>query len=69
MVTQNWVNIGSGNGLLPDVTKPLPGPIISEVCGIHLGALAQEMLEISILDMSLKISHLDYSHNSQGPMI
>ena len=27
MVTQIWVNIGSGNGLLPDGTKPLPEPM------------------------------------------
>ena len=25
MVTQKWVNIDSGNNLLPDSTKPLPG--------------------------------------------
>ena len=25
----NWVNIGSGNGLLPDGTKPLPEPILT----------------------------------------
>ena len=32
MVTEIWVNIGSGNGLLPDGTKPLPEPMfISEV--------------------------------------
>ena len=24
MATEIWVNIGSGNGLLPDGTKPLP---------------------------------------------
>ena len=29
MVTQIWVNIGSGNGLLPDGTKPLPEPVLS----------------------------------------
>ena len=23
-----WVNIGSGNGLLPDSTKPLPEPML-----------------------------------------
>ena len=27
MVTQIWANIGSGNGLLPDGTKPLPEPM------------------------------------------
>ena len=25
---ENWVNIGSGNGVLPDGTKPLPGPML-----------------------------------------
>ena len=25
-MTDIWVNIGSGNGLLPDGTKPLPEP-------------------------------------------
>ena len=29
MVTKIWVNIGSGNGLLPDGTKPLPEPMLS----------------------------------------
>ena len=24
-----WVNIGSGNGLLPDGTKPLPEPLLT----------------------------------------
>ena len=27
MATQNLVNISSGNGLLPDGTKPLPEPM------------------------------------------
>ena len=34
MEIQIWDNIGSGNGLLPDGTKPLPAPmliLISEV--------------------------------------
>ena len=30
MATENWVNIGSGNGLLPDGTKPLPEPMLSD---------------------------------------
>ena len=25
----HWVNIGSGNGLLPDGTKPLPEPVLT----------------------------------------
>ena len=28
MATQILVNIGSGNGLLPDGTKPLPAPML-----------------------------------------
>ena len=30
MVTEIWVNIGSGNGLLPDSTKPLPQPMLTD---------------------------------------
>ena len=30
MVTQIQVNIGSGNGLLPDGTKPLPEPLLTD---------------------------------------
>ena len=29
MATQIWVNDGSGNGLLPDGTKPLPEPMLT----------------------------------------
>ena len=29
MATEIWINIGSGNGLLPDDTKPLPEPILT----------------------------------------
>ena len=29
VVTQNFVNIGSGNGLLPNDTKPLPKPMLT----------------------------------------
>ena len=29
MATEIWVNIGSGNGLLPDGTKPLPEPMLT----------------------------------------
>ena len=29
MATQNYVNIGSDNGLLPDGTKPLPDPMLT----------------------------------------
>ena len=29
MATEIWVNIVSGNGLLPDGTKPLPEPMLT----------------------------------------
>ena len=29
MVTEIWINIGSGNGLLPDGTKPLPESMLT----------------------------------------
>ena len=43
MATQMWVNTGSGNGLVPDGTKPLPEPMLTLVrcCGIHLRAIPQ----------------------------
>ena len=30
MATEIWVNIGSGNGLFPDGTKPLPEPMLTD---------------------------------------
>ena len=29
IATEIWVNTGSGNGLLPDSTKPLPEPMLT----------------------------------------
>ena len=29
MVTKIWVDIGLGNGLVPDGTKPLPEPMLT----------------------------------------
>ena len=31
MAAEIWVNTGSGNGLLPDSTKPLPEPMLTEL--------------------------------------
>ena len=44
------INIGSGNDLLSEGTT----------CGIHFWAISQEMLRISVLDMSLKITDLKF---------
>ena len=70
-----WVNNGPGNGLLFDVTKPLPDPMWTYMyhqparfCGIHLEAIVNKMLSISILKINLKITlqyllpyHLGYN--------
>ena len=62
IITPSWrhmtkfisVNIGAGNGLLPDGPKPLPEPILTNhqwgfFCGIRLRTTLQEMWKISIL--------------------
>ena len=42
---QIWLNTGSGNGLLPAGTKPLPEPTSSKLfCTIHLRTISQEVL-------------------------
>ena len=64
MATEIWVNIGSGNGLLPGGNKPLPEPMLAyhqwSFVVFTLQQFTQEAHEISVHDMSLKIS--------QGPM-
>ena len=49
MALQTWVNIGSGNGLVPDGTKPLPEPMLTNQSSvrsddIHLREISQEIL-------------------------
>ena len=45
MAAEIWVNIGSGNGLLPDGTKPLPEQMLTYhqwgLSEIHLRAISQ----------------------------
>ena len=47
-MTQIWVNIDSGNGLLPDSTRPLPENNIDFssklFCGIHQSTVSQKVL-------------------------
>ena len=55
MMIHTWVNIASGNVLLPDDTKPLPKPILTSWVksgDIHLRALSEAVL---INNKSLKI--------------
>ena len=57
-----WVNIGSGNGLLPDGTKPLPEPMLTD----HQQSpvifmwehISQEIPQLSLTKISLKTTYL-----------
>ena len=71
-----WVNIGLGNGLLPDGTKPLPEPplihylnwSLKVFCGIQLRGISQEVFMNLICDMCSEITLLWSLLVSQGPM-
>ena len=57
MAAEIWVDIGSGNGLLPDGTKPLPEPMSSvRSKDIHLEEISWKMFQTSIAKMNLKIT-------------
>ena len=63
MVSEIYVNTGSGHGMLPDGTKPLPELILTN----HRWGLVAfnwgQMLKKSDFDKSLQLSRI-----SQGPM-
>ena len=69
MATEILDNIGSGNGLLTDGTKPLPEPMLTyHQKGFVAFFISQELLKVSIQDMSLKKRHFEnYFRISQGP--
>ena len=54
-VSENSVNIGSGNGLLLDSNNPLPESILTchteGLVAVHLRRISQELLEISVTNM------------------
>ena len=60
MVSKNLDKIVTGNGLVPDGTKPLPESMLTNhqvrSGGIPLKASSVDMLKISILDIILKIT-------------
>ena len=71
MAARNYVNIGSGNGLLPDGTKPLPEPILTykspiRYSDIHLIAILQAIPQPSITRISLEIVNLKFHSNLPG---
>ena len=55
---QIWVKIGLGNGLLPDGTKPLPKPILTNH-QIHTRSISQDVLQPSITPIRLEITYLN----------
>ena len=69
-MTEIWVNIGSGNGLLPDGTKPLPEPMLNDhqwsPSDIHIRAISQEMPQPSVTKICLKITYLNLHLNFPG---
>ena len=66
--------ISSGNGLLPDNTKPLSEPLLISMglCGIHLRTISHEVLksvlEVSISKTGFKIVPQRLLKISQGTM-
>ena len=67
---RDLVNFGSGNGLLPDGTKPLPEPMLTDhqwsPSDIHIRAISQEMPQPSITEFRLKITYLNFHSNFPG---
>ena len=51
MATEIWVNIGSGNGLLPDWSYV-------KFNDIHITSISQEMPQPSITKICLKLLHI-----------
>ena len=69
MAREIWVNIGSGNGLLPDGTKPLPEPMLTDHQWspvIFILGQFQEMTQPSITKIRLKITYLKFHSNIPG---
>ena len=65
MATWIWVNIGLGNGLLPDGTRP---PLSKVFCGIHRRAISQEVFMNVICTMVSYITLYKFLPPTQGPM-
>ena len=70
MVTEIWVNIGSGNGLLPDGTKPSPEPMLTwssvKSSDINIREISQEMPQPSTIKIHLKITYIKFHSNFPG---
>ena len=61
--TPHWslVNIGSGNGLVPSGNKPLPEPMLTQICR-HMASLCHNVLRVTISPLnSQEISLMFYN--------
>ena len=67
---RDLVNIGSGYGLLPDGTKPLPEPMLTDhqwsPSDIHIRAISLEVPQPSVTEICLKIMYLNFHSNFPG---
>ena len=65
-----WVNIGSGNGLVPSGTKPLPERNVDwssvKSSDIHIRAISQEMPQSPIIKIRSKITYPKFHSNFSG---
>ena len=70
-MTWIWVNVGSGNGLLPGGSKGWTNIDTSLIwfTDIHLSAISQEIPQPSITKISLKITYLKFDKNFSGGQI
>ena len=61
-------DIGSGTGLLPDGTKPLPEPMLTyhHTVQWHSSSISQEIPHPSITKTSLQITYLNFHSNLSG---
>ena len=68
MATKIWVDIGSGDGLLPDGTITWTNVDLSLVksIDIHIRTNSQEMPQLSITKICLKITCLKFHSNFPG---
>ena len=66
MATEIWVNIGSGNGLLPDGTWTNVDWSSVKSSDIHIRAISQEMPQPSITKICMKSMCLKFHSNFPG---
>ena len=70
MATEIWVNIGSGNGLLPDGTQVITWANVDwssvKSSDIHIRAISQEIPQPAITKIHLKITNLKFNSNFPG---